>query len=77
MAKYEIQIKDFYNFDETGFMIDIIISFLIITHSNRYKKVKSIQSNNRKWITVIKCINTLNWCIPPFIIIKGIYHLFN
>ena len=58
MNKYGIQIKDFYNFNETGFIINIITIFMIITRLNRYKKAKSIQSNNRKWAIVIKCINT-------------------
>ena len=48
MAKYEIQIEDFYNFDEIGFIINIITSSLIITRLNRHRKAKSVQFNNRK-----------------------------
>ena len=48
ITKYEIQIEDFYNFDETDFIINIIIFSLIIIRSNRYKKTKSIQFNNQK-----------------------------
>ena len=77
MAKYRIQIENLYNFDETGFMMGIIISFLIITRSDRHEKAKSIQPNNREWGTVIEYINASGWCIPPFIIIKSTYHLFN
>ena len=77
MAKYGIQIEDLYNFDETGFIISIITSSLVITRSDRHGKAKSIQLNNRKWGTIIECINASGWCIPPFIIIKSTYHLFN
>ena len=77
IAKYGIQIEDFYNFDETGFMMSIIISSLVITRSDRHGKAKSVQPSNREWGTVIKCINTSDWCIPPFIIIKSTYHLSN
>ena len=77
ITKYKIQIEDLYNFNEIGFIISIITSSLIITRLDRHKKTKSIQLNNRKWNTIIKCINTSSWCIPPFIIIKDTYHLSN
>ena len=44
--KYKIQIKDFYNFNKTDFIINIIIIFIIITRLNKYKKTKSIQFSN-------------------------------
>ena len=77
MNKYKIQAENFYNFNETGFIMGIITAFIIITRLDKYGKAKSIQFNNRKWATIIKCINASNWCIPSFIIVKGIYHLFN
>ena len=48
MAKYEIQNINFYNFNETSFIIDIIISFIVIMHSDKYKKIKFIKFNNQK-----------------------------
>ena len=60
ITKYEIQFKDFYNFNEIGFMMNVIISFIIITHFDRHKKIKIVQFDNQKWITVIECINILN-----------------
>ena len=48
MTKYEIQLEDFYNFNEIGFTMDIIISFIIITSSDRCGKAKFIQFNNQK-----------------------------
>ena len=57
MDKYGIQAEDLYNFNETGFIIGIITAFMVITRSDRHGKAKSIQPSNRKWATVIKCIN--------------------
>ena len=48
IAKYGIQIENLYNFNETGFMINIITSSLVITRLNRHGKAKSIQPGNRK-----------------------------
>ena len=75
--KYGIQTEDFYNFDETGFIMGIITASMIITRLNRHEKAKSIQPNNQEWATIIECINASSWCIPPFIIVKGTYHLSN
>ena len=48
MDKYGIQIKNFYNFNETGFIINVITASIIITRSNKHGKVKSVQFNNQK-----------------------------
>ena len=77
MAKYEVQPEDLYNFDETGFMMGAIASSMVITRSDRHGKAKSVQPGNREWATVIECINASGWCIPPFVIVKGAYHLSN
>ena len=77
MAKYGVQSEDFYNFDEIGFMMGVIASFMVITRSDRCGKVKSVQLGNREWVTVIECINALGWCIPLFVIVKGAYHFSN
>ena len=50
---------------------------MVVTRSDRRGKVKLVQPDNREWVIVIEYINTLGWCIPPFVIIKGIYHLLN
>lgn len=77
MAKYGIQPEDLYNFDETGFMMGMITSSVVVTRSDRRGKAKSVQPGNREWATVIECINASGWCISPFIIVKGTYHLSN
>ena len=50
---------------------------MVITCANRYEKAKSIQPDNQEQATIIECINVSGWCISPFIIIKGAYHLSN
>jgi hypothetical protein len=77
MAKYGITDDDLYNFDETGFMMGIITASMVITRSDRHGKAKSVQPGNREWATGIECINAKGWCIPPFVIVQGAYHLAN
>ena len=55
--------------------MNIIITFMVIICTDRHKKAKSIQPDNQEWATIIKYINTSDWCIFFFIIIKNIYHL--
>jgi hypothetical protein len=57
-AKYEIQDYDFYNFDETGFMMGIISSAMIVTSADRRGRSKVVQLGNREWATAIVCINS-------------------
>jgi len=76
-AKYGIQEDDIYNFDETGFMMGVIGSTLVVTRADRRGKAKSVQPGNREWATAIECINSQGWCLPPFLIVSGQYHLAN
>ncbi|EDN97618.1 hypothetical protein SS1G_12472 [Sclerotinia sclerotiorum 1980 UF-70] len=39
---------DFYNFDETGFMMGQISPHIVVTKADRYGKSKAIQSGNRE-----------------------------
>jgi hypothetical protein len=77
IAKYGIRSDDIWNFDETGFMMGIIQSGMVVTGTNRRGKPKSVQPGNREWITVIQAINAEGWAIQPFIIGAGQYHLAN
>lgn len=47
-AKYGIQDCDFYNFDETGFMMGVISSALVVTRANRRGRGKAVQPGNRE-----------------------------
>ena len=48
MAKYGIVDCDFYNFDETGFMIRMITSSVIVARAERKGRGKKIQPGNRE-----------------------------
>ncbi|KAG7000206.1 hypothetical protein FocnCong_v013285 [Fusarium oxysporum f. sp. conglutinans] len=77
IAKYGIRSDEIYNFDETGFMMGIIASGMVVTGTERRGRPKSVQPGNREWITVIQAINAEGQAIPPFIIGAGQYHLAN
>ncbi|SCO92506.1 uncharacterized protein FRV6_16634 [Fusarium oxysporum] len=77
IAKYGIRSDDIYNFDETGFIIGMIASGMVVTGAERRGRPKSVQPGSREWITVIQAINAEGQAIPPFIIGAGQYHLAN
>jgi hypothetical protein len=52
-AKYGIQDKDTYNFDESGFMMGVISTGAVVTGSERRNRPKQLQPGNREWTTVI------------------------
>ncbi|KAL2887330.1 hypothetical protein HOO65_050451 [Ceratocystis lukuohia] len=71
IAKYSISLTDVYNFDETGFMMGVIASGIVITGAERRGKAKSLQPGNREWVTVIQAINAEGWAVAPFIVVLG------
>lgn len=75
IAKYDITLADIYNFDETGFMMGVIASGMVVMGSERRGKAKSVQPGNREWVTVIQAINGEGWAIAPFIVVAGQYHI--
>lgn len=75
VAKYGIADADIYNFDETGFQMGVIANGMVVTNSERRSNVKMRQPGNREWVTVIQGIGALGFCIPPFIVVSGKYHL--
>ncbi|RKK08368.1 hypothetical protein BFJ68_g17297 [Fusarium oxysporum] len=75
IAKYGITLADIYNFDETGFMMGMIASGMVVTGAERRGRPKSVQPGNREWVTVIQCINAEGWASQPFIVVAGQYHL--
>ncbi|KAL2885667.1 hypothetical protein HOO65_070129 [Ceratocystis lukuohia] len=75
IAKYGIRLTDVYNFDETGFMMGVIASGIVVTGAERRGKAKSLQPGNREWVTVIQAINAEGWAVAPFIVVSGQYHL--
>ena len=75
IAKYGIVESDIYNFDETGFMMGIIASGMVVTMAERRTNTKMVQPGGRQWVTVIQGVNSSGWCIPPYIIVAGKVHL--
>ncbi|KAI8648635.1 hypothetical protein NCS57_01475100 [Fusarium keratoplasticum] len=75
IAKYGINLANIYNFDETGFMMGLIASGMVVTGAERRGRPKSVQPGNREWVTVIQAINAEGWAIQPFIVVAGQYHL--
>ena len=76
-AKYGILDCDFYNFDETGFMMGIICPGMVVTSAERNGRSKAIQPGNREWATAIICGNGEGETIPPFLVVQGQVHLSN
>ena len=68
-AKYSIQDADFYNFDETGFIMGIIYSNMVVTRSDRRGRGKQLQPSNREWVTAIKYVSSDGFVLPPFLIV--------
>ena len=76
-AKYGILDCDFYNFDETGFMMGVICPGMVVTRSDRRGRGKAVQPGNREWATAIICVNGEGRSIPPFLVVQGVNHLAN
>jgi hypothetical protein len=68
-AKYRVVDSDFYNFDETGFMMGQITPGMVVTRADRRGRAKGVQPGNREWATVIVSINGEGWDVPPFLIV--------
>lgn len=47
ISKYSIDITDIYNFDETGFMMGIISTGIVVTAAEQRERAKSAQLGNR------------------------------
>jgi hypothetical protein len=63
--------KDIYNFDETRFALEIITTAKVIYSHDRSGKPNLIQPGNRKWVTIVECISTQGFALPPLIIFKS------
>jgi len=75
IAKYAIQESDIYNFDETGFMMGVISTGMVVTSSDGRKQAKKTQPGNREWVTVIQAVNSVGYAVPPFLVMAGKNHL--
>jgi DDE superfamily endonuclease len=75
IAKYGIVDADIYNFDETGFMMGVISTAMVVTSSERVGRAKQKQPGNREWVTAIQAACTDGWSLPPFVVVRGTYIL--
>jgi hypothetical protein len=57
ITKYGIVDSDIFNFDETGFMMGIISTGMVVTSAERLSNTKLVQPGNREWVTVIQGVN--------------------
>ena len=58
-------------------MIGQICPGMVVTRADRRGRGKAVQPGNREWAIAIACVNGEGWDIPPFLAIKGTYHLAN
>jgi hypothetical protein len=75
VAKYGICDTDIYNFDETGFMMGVISTGMVVTSSDGRAQAKKTQPGNREWVTVIQAVSSMGYAVPPFLVMAGKNHL--
>ncbi|KAJ9299329.1 hypothetical protein DTO271G3_2951 [Paecilomyces variotii] len=73
--QFGIADEDIYNFDETGYAMGLTATAKVVTRAEYYGKYQVIQPGNCKWVTLIECVNTAGWVLPPCIIFKGKTHI--
>lgn len=76
-SKFGILDCDLYNFDKAGFMMGVICPSMVVTRSDRRGRGKTVQPGDREWATAIVCIGGDGFDVPPFLLVKGAYHLAN
>ena len=54
-----------------------ICEYIVVIGSEKRGKSKKIQPGNRKWAIAICCINNDGYDIPPYFIVKNVYHFAN
>jgi DDE superfamily endonuclease len=52
----------------------VISTAKVVTGAERSNRPVSIQPGNREWVTVIDCISSSGWSLPPVIIFEGKEH---
>jgi hypothetical protein len=56
-------------------MMGVICGNMIITHADQCGQGKQLQPSNREWATVIECVSSDGFTLPPFLIVQGVNHL--
>ncbi len=74
IAEYDIHEDNIYNFDETDFQMNIISTAKVITESDQVSRLRTTQSGNCKWVTVIEMICVCDLTISSLIIFEAVMH---
>ena len=74
IAEYGIAVEDQYNFDETGFQMEIVATAKVVTGTDRAGRLRTTQPGNREWVTAIEAVSANGFAIPPLIILEGVMH---
>ena len=53
----------------------VICSSMVVTHTDRRGQSKQLQPSNREWVTIIECVSSDSFVLPPFLILQGINYL--
>ncbi len=56
-------------------MMGVICPSMVVTRTDRRGRGKTVQPGNREWATAIACISGDGFDVPPFLLVKGAYHL--
>jgi len=56
-------------------MLGVILPSMVVMRADRRGRTKRVQPGNWEWATVTQGVNANGWCIRPFIILQGAYHL--
>lgn len=68
---------DFYNFDETGFMMGIVCPGMVGNTAERNSRSNVIQPGNRDWATATICGNGEGQTISPLLFVQEHFYLPN
>ena len=71
MKENDIIEMNVWNMNETKFRIECERAHMIITLDSK-KPFRMINSNNRDYITFVKCVSSTDEIIPPMLIISGV-----
>jgi hypothetical protein len=75
IEEYGIVEDDEWNFDEAGFAIGLIDTYMAVTGAETQGRPKAVQPSNREWVTLIQGVNARGRALPAYLVVKGKNHL--
>src|SRR5436305_1663021 len=70
VAEYNVDPKNIYNMDETGFSIGTMQASCVIINKNLRTQLQAAPGR-QEWISIVECVSMNGTAIPPLIIFKG------